>query len=915
MSIIPPSSSPADFSFRHEPVPQSLSWRQRLALFFRGSRRSRYKPKAVAHTPPRLGPIGDDVLRFDTKAVLSPSTNGNGLLSDFGALKFDDQGSLAGGFNINFDLPPSTSPADSNRDHSGLNGFANGNAGKKGANGVSKKGSGARSPKRSNSRRTAGQAASQQVRGHAKAPSLEVKGLEEGGFLDTWLKESEKKEQEKEMVKRAEDAKEENKRASMISAYSIGSVSRKPMASQAAETGVVGLSRESSVKRGSPRIGAGFAGDNVPYSRRSVASTTEPVAIPGVAATAGMFGKRKAEEQSSGTSPPKMQYRSSLDRAKGERDSLMMPPPGNPDRHSPQLGGSSAFRTSPQISGLNHSPQFGSTSTFRPRDSLDYNAAGASMTTGTGTESGRSTSLASKRLSTSSMTSFTSAHYAQRLEYSRPQAGAKVVDSDAISIASTATSSAGGRRFEIKTDTGLLKPVTSTSADKAARQVSHTISRINSNTINSSTFVSPTSAPRSVSGGSEAGSSRRAGTNVVPKPVDDAIPSRRLSQQHLRNSYGDPSTGAQLSRTPTPETGPAENGATRPRRPSSRLSDRMSWINNADDPSKNNGRDFVFRKLEGGVAAKLSAFEAKASGETPVATPARGLSRSNSISKPAGPSGSGVSISESYGIEKVPTNLTRRSTTDEPGKVEDKVGEGFKKKLEGVMGGVAEKLEKKQSMQAMGAAAGSSMPSKPSESSSSNNGPTTFAQKRAMVPKSVMELIELSGVDQEIAINEYLESQRKDSRPGQLGRTKTWDHEELMKQINGDIKADVGKGKAKDALGATPEEEKTEKELIKPVEAPVDQAIVPPVESTKAIVEKPAEVVAPVVEKKVELPKTAPAPVPEPEPVKSTVAAPIVAAIPAPTVEDKTATDSLTVDEPTLEKKKSFHGAMLPAFD
>jgi len=182
----------------------------------------------------------------------------------------------------------------------------------------------------------------------------------------------------------------------------------------------------------------------------------------------------------------------------------------------------------------------------------------------------------------------------------------------------------------------------------------------------------------------------------------------------------------------------------------------MSWLRELEDANaKQTGRDFVFRKMEGGVAAKLAAFENKASGGTSGAvTPAGGrMSRSNSIT-------SRVSSSEHYGIEG--GRLSRRTTTDQPGNVSDVVDASFKKKLEGLTGTLANKIQQQGG-----------------ETATSVRGPAAMAAARKKIPQDVLDFISLSGIDPEVAINEYLQT-------GALGKTKDWEHDEVLRQI-GDL--------------------------------------------------------------------------------------------------------------------------------
>jgi hypothetical protein len=646
------------------PPRRILTWRQRLARFLRGElRRSKAsKVPPISQAPPRLGPIGDDALAFDSGS--------QSLVGDFSSLKFDDRGSLKD-FKLSFDVSETKTFAPASKD------------------------SKQKRPPRSSPTDT--------TRKHGQVPSLDLPKLdaEEGGFLDTWLKQSAKLEnQEKASAKKK---KEPEQRVKSMLDVDSPLKTQAPLASQP----INGKARE-------PERTASTRGRSIPSGTNSPTLSYMDYA---------QTSKRKAGDYDV-LSPPKVR---STDR-KPVTTVTILPPTSVPsDRAS--------ISSSTQPSTYN-------TST--------YNTNRYSLDLGSDLATTRSLSTASKRLSTGSMYS----QQAQRLDYQRSGA-TKVVDTDAESIASTTS-----RRFEIKTNS-LLSPMTKTSADAAAAAVSQTISRINSNSYIGA-VPSPATAmpppPRSVA--MDGGVTRRSVTDTVKsiqKP-DDRNPSRRFSQPAMRNSYVDPGTPLQLSRTPTPE---AQQGApeARPRRPSSRLSDRMSWLKDLEDPSKNSGRDYMFKKLEGGVAAKLAAFEkTKDEGpKTASGTPAIGRSRTNS-------NASRVPSSDMYSIE-LPTRLSRRTTAQDgdikPGNVTDVVSEGFKKKLENLTGNLATKMQEQSGKE-----------------SAPVHGPAAIAQAKRRIPQDVLDLIALSGVDQEVAINEYLQR-------GTLGKTKTWDHEELMKQLDG----------------------------------------------------------------------------------------------------------------------------------
>ena len=328
------------------------------------------------------------------------------------------------------------------------------------------------------------------------------------------------------------------------------------------------------------------------------------------------------------------------------------------------------------------------------------------------------------------MTHFTgtSTVEAQKVEYKKPTYGPKIVDSESTSLASRentpkTTPTLPSKRFEVKTDS-LLKPVTSN--DKTARKVSETIGRINSNAIG-------TSVPAL-----DVVDSRPVTDRGRPIQSSDEIKAnRRLSQPAGRSNQLE-------TRSPTPDYTPQP----RERRASSRLSDRMSWLKDLEESSKNPGRDFVFKKLEGGVAAKLAQLEGKKMEAKPAPG---GVSRSNSTVSRA---------SDMYSIEAGSSRLTRRGTLEgesRPGNISDVVDGSFKQKLESVAGNLAQRVQK--------------------ASSSDLNGLGIRGGAARGVPQDVLDMIALSGVDQEAAINEYLQQNK-------LGKTKTWDQDEVAKEIN-----------------------------------------------------------------------------------------------------------------------------------
>jgi hypothetical protein len=259
----------------------------------------------------------------------------------------------------------------------------------------------------------------------------------------------------------------------------------------------------------------------------------------------------------------------------------------------------------------------------------------------------------------------------------------------------------------------------------------------------------------------------------------------------------------------------------------------------------------------------LAAFEQKAvtgeqqlpraGGGQGTTTPVVGLSRSSSVSR-----------SESYGIERLPPSLSRRTTAADadvkPGNLSGVMDDSFKRKLEDMTGSMAEKLQKKASTHGLTAAAASSSSS---SSATPARGPAALAAKKRLIPQDVMDVIVLSGVDQELAVNEYLQTHGlagATAQGGNLGRTKTWDHDELMRQIQ-DVSGSVTP-EARRSGGRTPEGEAVESKAeraepgvelaeTKAVDA-VAPAPVKEVQQQSAIVPDAAVISSPVGEERVE---------------------------------------------------------------
>ncbi|KAF2666558.1 hypothetical protein BT63DRAFT_311488 [Microthyrium microscopicum] len=705
-----------------------------------------------SQAPPRLGPIGQDI-KFDSGS--------SSLVGDFSSLRFDDRGS----FKLSFDT-------------------TDGNFGRRDVSaGSEREKNSSRVPDRRQSKSAAGETTTKLP----DAPSVALPKFVEShdaskGFLDTWLLND----------VQTGGAEKENRRESLLA---IGERAKSNAIPQA-KTPIASLFLKLETPIASQFAGRTPLGDQSTNPKvKSLDVTTHRYSIMpmstglnGHPVTTDLLvnGKRKTDDDEP-SSPSK--------RASTARNSVLSPAVTSQVKPSPEpeLG---AFPRPPSIRkslDVNHDNIARTTSTASKRLSLDpgFNApsrnlslASKRMSMGSGMsdiqdDSSYRSSIGSKRFS---LGSNVAPAEAQQVQYQRPIIAPKIVDSDTASNASsspTAASSVSSKKFEIKS-VNLLTPVTLTSADKQAAVVSNTISRINSNSISA-----PTSAPRS-------NDVRRVVTDSsqhrqLRGDTDERSPSRRLSQPAIRNSYISSRSvspaPANLSRTPTPDLADGPGPAPRPRRPSSRLSDRMSWLKELEDANaKQTGRDFVFRKLEGGVAAKLAAFEHKSSDVSGTSTPAIGVSRRNSVNR-TGPAvaHNGItrqtSTADLYSIE----GRTRR-TSDTPGVIA--VDAGFKKKLEGVTGHLAKKVER-----------GEEVP----ESSKGVRGPAALAAARKKVPQEVLDLIMLAGVDPEVAINEYLQH-------GTYGKTGEWDHEEILRQI-GDMAEDK-----KEKLDMAKKESKVETE-------------------------------------------------------------------------------------------------------
>jgi hypothetical protein len=198
------------------------------------------------------------------------------------------------------------------------------------------------------------------------------------------------------------------------------------------------------------------------------------------------------------------------------------------------------------------------------------------------------------------------------------------------------------------------------------------------------------------------------------------------------------------------------------RRASTRLaSDRLAWIKELEEGkngSKNPGRDFVLKNLQGGVADKLAKFEGKQL--------TGGLTRTNStISR--------MSSADAYGIESsYESIMTRTSTVDTSNRASSVLtnfDDSFREKMETLAGNLASKAHEEFSNDER------------SHRITSKFVPVTAPQAesstKSELPKEVTDFAMLSDGDPETIINDI-------TRHGTLGRTLTWNETDIVAQIN-----------------------------------------------------------------------------------------------------------------------------------
>jgi hypothetical protein len=328
-------------------------------------------------------------------------------------------------------------------------------------------------------------------------------------------------------------------------------------------------------------------------------------------------------------------------------------------------------------------------------------------------------------------------------------------------------------RHEVKT-VNLLKPVGS-SENPAARKVSEEIGKINTNKNASKRLSMPNTPTYAVGKRSSVADIRQsllakagsaASGAALPSssvPTRDSSLRNSLTINHDTNKrFSNPISlnHVMASQPPTPlaTTSSTSTAPFTARRDSSggTTASRLAWIKSLEENAgKNPGRDMVFQKVQGSVAAKLAKFEQQ---NMP---PPASVARSNSTVSRS---------SESYSIEAGSSFVGKRSSYAESpastaatsNTVLTNFDEGFRAKMESLAGSLVDKATKDKENE-MGPK-GASM--KLQEATNS---------KSTRLPKDVIDIINLSGTDAEVAINDFVGH-------GNLGRTRTL--EDDLKRIS-----------------------------------------------------------------------------------------------------------------------------------
>lgn len=287
-------------------------------------------------------------------------------------------------------------------------------------------------------------------------------------------------------------------------------------------------------------------------------------------------------------------------------------------------------------------------------------------------------------------------------------------------------------RHEVKA-VSLLKPVDS-SEHPTTRNLSETIERLNSNKRHS--------MPPSIS--NELANRR----SVVD--IKESLTQRSVSSPQERR----------LSLQPTSPVAAPPSIQAVPIRTSSRLSDRLAWIRELEEGknnSKNLGRDFGMKNIQGGIADKLAKFESKQLSGS--------LTRTNStISR--------ISSVDNYGIESSHVSIKSRASTvdtsNRASSVFTNFDDSFRGKMEMLAGTLADRTQEE-----------STGKEKPQSKVSSKFIPvtaTTGNSKPTIPPQEVIDFATLCDSGQENVINDM-------SNHRNLDRALSWNGNNAVQQL------------------------------------------------------------------------------------------------------------------------------------
>ena len=313
------------------------------------------------------------------------------------------------------------------------------------------------------------------------------------------------------------------------------------------------------------------------------------------------------------------------------------------------------------------------------------------------------------------------------------------------------------RRHEVKMD-GLLKPVGS-SENPAARKVAQHIESLNSSTTvprsNPNTPLIELHKRSSLADTRQAllAKASESSQNGLPALY---VPNRDSSLRHSRSIQPDSnqrfSTPLPLENVMAPPADRDTGAGSSAHRASStsRVAERLAWARQLEDKNQNPGRDMVFQKLNGGVAAKLARFESQ---RTQGAGP---KPRANSTTSRA---------SEGYNIEPGYKRVSMvESPTAASGSVMTNFNDNFRAKMESLAGTLADKAQGKDTTEKI--AGSSARHSWQPTSSSASRG-------RIAISRALTDMIKLTGADTEVTVNDYVGH-------GNFGRSRNM-QEELSK--------------------------------------------------------------------------------------------------------------------------------------